>query len=431
VAIRLPILSLNIREQRYSCHGCGNCCRDFTVQLRGDDLRRLGEQGWEARLGEPVTVDFRGTTYLRQREDGSCMFLLDDGRCRIHAEHGFEAKPVACQLFPFHLVPASGGLMMGISFACQSVLESKGAELKSHATDLGRMAGELAELRGMTSGTGGGGPPMLTGRLRASEREASALTGHVDRWLRRADVRLPVRLDGLAWVAQSLASARIEKVREDRFSDLLDVLFGALPAELAHHPVEAPSARQRRMLRQAVFARTEDPKISRVAQDGRWRTILGQLSRSRRFKRGRGPMPRVGIDWPVDVRGEAVEAVARAHEPTEAAAIDDLVTRWLRATVLGGRCWGAGYYGWPAVSGLQAMLLNAASAGWLARLHAAGRGLEAVDLIAARSAIGRIDRTAGRARWLGSRAEMLRLAYLGLSDGLRRLVAAYALVSPA
>ena len=73
-------------EQRYSCHGCGNCCRDFTVQLREDDLRRLREQRWAERLGEPVIVEFRGQAYLRQRDDGACIFWMKDGRCRIHAE---------------------------------------------------------------------------------------------------------------------------------------------------------------------------------------------------------------------------------------------------------------------------------------------------------------------------------------------------------
>src|SRR5436190_10491197 len=96
-SVRLPILTLSLREQHYSCHGCGNCCRDFTVQLREDDLRKLREQNWEQRFGEPVTVTFRGVTYLRQRENGACVFLQDDGKCRIHAEFGFGAKPIACQ----------------------------------------------------------------------------------------------------------------------------------------------------------------------------------------------------------------------------------------------------------------------------------------------------------------------------------------------
>src|SRR4029453_9813761 len=158
MSVRLPILTLAVREQHYSCHGCGNCCRDFTVQLRDEDLAKLKSQDWEQKLGHPVTIRFRGMTYLRQRDDGACVFLMDDGRCRIHAEFCFAAKPIPCQLFPFHLTPnSSGGISMGINFACQSVLENKGAELRSHQSDLRKMAAQLPEVSG-----GSPPPPMLT-----------------------------------------------------------------------------------------------------------------------------------------------------------------------------------------------------------------------------------------------------------------------------
>ena len=84
--------------------------------------------------------------------------------------------------------------------------------------------------------------------------------------------------------------------------------------------------------------------------------------------------------------------------------------------------WGSGYYGWTIIEGLQALVLNAAVVGWLARLHAHGRGRETIDLEAVAAAISRVDRTAGRAAWLGSGAERMRLSYLRIDDGLRRLV---------
>ena len=43
--------------------------------------------------------------FLSHRPDGSCVFLSDQGRCRIHERHGYEAKPLPCRLFPFVLVP--------------------------------------------------------------------------------------------------------------------------------------------------------------------------------------------------------------------------------------------------------------------------------------------------------------------------------------
>ena len=438
--IELPVVSLPVREQAYSCHGCGNCCRDFTVQLRDEDIAKLQQQNWERTLGEAVTVSFRGVTYLRQRENGACVFLMDNGLCRIHAEFGFEAKPIACQLFPFHLTPASAGrgAVMGINYACQSVLENKGTSLRSHVNELRRMSSQLPELNVKAP------LPLLTDRLRMSQRELEVLTSRIDRWLRDDDHALSVRLDGLAWVVSSLAIARLEQVREERFAELIDLLFSVLPQELDHHPIEPATKRQRRLLRQAVFARTEDPKINLIEKQGRLRTTIAQLWRSRRFKSGKGVAPRIGEGWPEHVLLDSAEHIDAAKESDGAGggaaaseraaasltvhAIDDLITRYLRASILGGRCWGPGYYGWPIIGGLQALVLNVACTGWLARLHAAGRNNTAIDIIDVRAALGRIDRTAGRAKWLGSAAERLRLSYLTMNDGLRRLLSDYALL---
>jgi lysine-N-methylase len=420
-AVRLPVLTLAVRQQRYSCHGCGNCCRDFTVQLRDDDILRLREQGWEEKLGEPVTIEFRGTTFLRQRDDGSCIFLLDDGRCRIHGDFGFAEKPLACQLFPFHLVPTDRGVGVGINFACQSVQENRGAELPTHDAELRRFTASLPELHGAA------GPPLLDRARRAEPREPRDLARRIDRWLLAGNEPWPVRIDGLAWVSSSLAAANLEAVRGDRFADLLDVLFGALPEELAFHPIDPATGPQRRMLRQGVFSRTEDPRLAEIGRRGRTRFILGQLRRSRRFRVGRGVAPTIGAGWPESVEMAAVERVGPAGAP-DADSIDDLVTRYLRAVVLGHRAWGNGYYGWSMVDGLAALMINVAAIGWLARLHAAGRSRDAIDLPAVQAALGRVDRTAGRARWLGSAAERLRVAFLHRDEGLRRLLDAYALI---
>ena len=141
--MRLPIYIPKLQGQRYSCHGCGSCCRDFTVQLTERDLQKLHEQGWKERLGQEYVVQFRGHSWLKQTDDGACVFLGDNGLCKVHAEFGLEAKPLACQFFPFMLSPNTRDTHVGISFACGSVLASKGAPLQTHRADV-RRAGGLA-----------------------------------------------------------------------------------------------------------------------------------------------------------------------------------------------------------------------------------------------------------------------------------------------
>lgn len=413
---RIPLSILRLPEQRYGCHGCGDCCRDFTVQLRAADLERLRAQGWESRLGMPVTVRFRGGTFLAQRADGACVFLGEGGRCRIHAELGLEAKPLACQLFPFSLAPDSRRTSVGVNFACASVLASEGPALASHLPEVARLASGVEELAPCRT--------MLAGRLEADPGELDTMSGAIDGWLRDGDRPLAVRLDGLAWLGQQLAGARFAKVRGPRLRELMDTLVRALPDELPLHPTEPATRAQLATFRQAAFFRLEDPKVGDLLRAGRVRSVLGQYLRSRRFGRGSGTVPRMAASWPGSFPFAAVERTLPATQGPDAGAAEELVTRWLRATVLGGRAWGSGYYGFSVIDGMQALALNAACVLWLARLHAAGSGRGAAGLADVRAALGRVDRACGRAPWIGSRAESLRLRFLRIDDGLRRALAA-------
>jgi len=412
MAKRVPLEILDLPEQRYTCHGCGDCCRDFSVQLRDEDLERLEAQGWAKERGESVTVEFRGRRYLRQRPDGGCLFLQDDGLCEIHARYGFHEKPVACRLFPFNLAPDSGGTRAGLNFACQSVRANRGSTLESHRDDLRRALREVPESVVVA-------PPLLAGDLRAEPAEVDALTAGLDRWLGRDEVPLTIRLDGFAWLAQGIGAASFSEVRGERITELVDLLVSALPDELLHLPVDPPGRGQRKQLRQAVFARIEDPRFT----DDESRPTLGakldQWRRSRRFARGRGSIPGLARGWSIP---EDFESVAAMPKVPGSEAVTDLVVRWLRSTVRGGRAWGSGYYGWSIADGVQALALNLACVGWLARAHAAGVGEEVVTLDSVGEALGRIDRASGRAVWLGSMGERLRLRYLATDDGLRRLV---------
>ena len=51
------------------------------MQLTERDLQKLHEQGWKERLGQEYVVKFRGHSWLKQKEDGACVFLGDNGLC--------------------------------------------------------------------------------------------------------------------------------------------------------------------------------------------------------------------------------------------------------------------------------------------------------------------------------------------------------------
>ena len=92
---------------RYTCFGDGLCCTDIhglgpltkreLVQVRKRDPDGAG---WDEAFDDRM---------LRTAPDGGCHFLLDDLRCRIHAEAGPEAKPDGCRRFPLGLVATPQG----------------------------------------------------------------------------------------------------------------------------------------------------------------------------------------------------------------------------------------------------------------------------------------------------------------------------------
>ncbi len=437
--MRLPIYVPKLQGQKYSCHGCGSCCRDFTVQLTDTDLQKLNEQGWKERLGQEYVVQFRGHSWLKQTDDGACVFLGDNGLCKVHAEFGLEAKPLACQFFPFMLSPNVRDTHVGISFACGSVVASKGADLESHRGDVRRMSELLPASAPM--------PVQLQGKLIASESEVATIETALDGWLRKKNISPAVRYQGLAWLITSLLQANLGNVRGEKLRQLANTLSDAVEQELPLLDWPEPSPRAWKLLRQAVFTRIEDPKIGDLLKRGKVASVLGQWARSRKWAVGKGISLKTTGFRSVDFASfeitfgvfdtsttsigdstslsiEAAKNTLTDSQSHDAEAMDDLLQRWIRATILGGRAWGSGLYGLPIDQGLGLIMVNLLTALWLARFHAAGRGAQHVSLLDLQVAVGRVDRTSGRAVWLATAGERLRVKWLSHSDSLRLLARA-------
>jgi lysine-N-methylase len=137
------LFTLPILEQ-WDCHHCTACCRETTIPLSSADVARLHEQGWDRR------PEFQGVATVRRaglgrgdvlahRADGSCVFLTDAGRCRIHEEFGAEAKPRACQLFPLQVVATDRGGAVTVRRSCPSAAADKGRPLEQHLPTLRRL----------------------------------------------------------------------------------------------------------------------------------------------------------------------------------------------------------------------------------------------------------------------------------------------------
>src|SRR5262249_47684963 len=142
----LPIRHLPVL-QNWDCHLCGQCCKEYLVRITDEEKKRIESQGWHKlpefrgvplfkRRGPP----WRRYWQLNHRADGSCVFLLPDGRCDIHARFGFETKPLPCRLYPFVLIPAGNHWRVGVRYACPSATGNLGRAIENHNPSLREFA---------------------------------------------------------------------------------------------------------------------------------------------------------------------------------------------------------------------------------------------------------------------------------------------------
>lgn len=122
----------------HHCVGCGQSCYGHLIgPLPRSEVQRI-EKAWPTLVEAAPRLEGRKPfltseglegIYLNM-EDGKCVFLDSDNLCAIHKHVGMDAKPAACQTFPFSRVLTEEGLRFGLNVAC---LKNRFADNPSHA----------------------------------------------------------------------------------------------------------------------------------------------------------------------------------------------------------------------------------------------------------------------------------------------------------
>jgi uncharacterized protein len=83
------------RRLALDCGACGACCRDNHVVIGRADVERWCVHGRADWSGRAYLRTSKGTRLLRLTNQGRCIHLKRDGRCRIYA-----LRPDNCRAFP-------------------------------------------------------------------------------------------------------------------------------------------------------------------------------------------------------------------------------------------------------------------------------------------------------------------------------------------
>jgi lysine-N-methylase len=412
--------------QNWDCHTCGDCCRSYAVPVTAEERRRIEAQGWEQYPEFAQVLYFTqrgGQFYLNHRDDGSCVFLGPDQLCRIHAKFGAAAKPLACRIYPFLLVPAGDHWNVGLRLACPSAAQNQGRPLTEQLAEAREYATFFEATA--TPGTLTAPPPPLQGTQRLSWSDLGRLATAMSRLLAHETDPFERRWRKILFVVDLLKKATFDgggdpkkAVTGGRLSELLHVLSQAAADEvpLQAEDIPPPGWVGRTVFRQlaAVYARKDHGTEKGLAQRGPIRRLLAAW----RFASGRGTVPQVHAALPPRVPFAAGEV---PFGPLSRAATE-LLARWHRVKVESLQFCGAPNFGLAVWEGLESLAVTFPAAMWLARVLVAGGRTpdEAVT-----QAVRMADDNFGFNPLLGSLRQKFALRMLAQRGELPKLIAWY------
>jgi lysine-N-methylase len=421
----MPVRALPV-VQNWDCAGCSACCRQYSVRVEADERARIEAQGWESEPdfeGLPLFVPEGSTEWrLNTRDDGACVFLGPDNRCRIHAKFGSAAKPLACRIYPFMLVPAGDHWRLGLRLSCPAAAESAGRPLADHLAEVREYA-EALEAGNGSLAVNAAPTPLQAGQvvpwsdlLRISTAISKLLGDTSAPPERRWRVVLAVVATCRAAVFDG-GGDPTKAVTGGRLSEFLHVIGSAMAEEVpqAAEDVPPPSWSGRSVFRPmvALYARKDHGPEKGVA-------LRGPVSRvwaAMKFARGKGRIPKVHALIP-DVTFAAGEQPAGPLTPES----DALLTRYYRLKVESLQFCGPTNFDLPVWDGLESLALTFPAVMWVGRVLAAG-GRPRDDAL--RQAVRVVDDNFGFNKLLGQSRQKSAVRLLAKNGELPKLVAWY------
>ena len=418
-------LSLPV-EQNWSCHACGGCCRQHDIIMTDEERQRIVEQNWTEADGIPtrfseVQRKHRGRAWhrMRQRDDGSCVFLAEDGKCRIHGKFGEEAKPLACRVYPYVFHPAGGRMAVSLRFSCPSVVRNLGRGVETQRSEIRRIAGAV-----VPSGATDLPPADLTKGRPLRWATLRTIVEAIEEEIADASEPLGVRLLRVATWLPVLPSRPIEDASDADLTEFLALIRQMAATEVTRDADTWPSPGRTAMTQFRLLA----GQYARLETGGSDRSLgsrIGLLKLALRLTGGRGSVPAVRSEFGA-VSFETLDAPL-AEIPD---GVDAILERLLLVKVGGLHFCGRGYYGHPLVEGFAALLLLVASIHYLARWNAATEG-EPLDADHYVTAITSADHHHGFSPVLDQRNARQRVRFFLTSGELRPLLRRFACDRPA
>jgi lysine-N-methylase len=430
--LELPVL------QNWSCHNCGGCCREHLIEITAEEKQRIEKQGWQQKdfnVDGPLIQSLGKKSFrLAHQPDGACVFLNNDGLCRIHAEFGEAAKPLACRVYPYAYHPSgSSKIAVSLRFSCPSVVQNAGQPVVDQQSELSKVAREIVKGKRRDHD-----PPLIHRQPPHGAQQTGWPDFHrfltaLDAALADESVQLKVRLLRiLAWL-QLVERSQFETITGSKLDEFLQLITSA--SVKAQPDNDLPERRPNRMgrilfrLLAGQLARHDTAADARQGLSIRWQLLATAL----KLSTGIGTVPveptseSVRTAFPVAAEQRHPVRFADLERPFDCSTeqIDQLLTRYFRVKVQGIHFCGPAHYDTPLVDGFRSLALMYPTTLWLARIRAAQSGGDRVSLTDVQAALATADHNFGYSPALGMASAQKRVTLLSNLDQLTALIAWY------
>ncbi len=427
--LQLPVI------QNWSCHNCGGCCREHLIEITADEKKRIDRQNWTAADGIPadqplVEKTGDGGYRLAHQADGACVFLNENGLCRIHAKFGEPAKPLACRVYPYAYHPAGHSATVSLRFSCPSVVQNLGQRVVEQADQLQSVAKEVIPARHQAAS-----PPMIHGTQQLDWKDFNRFLTAFDEAFTDDSVNFATQLMRvLSWL-ELVEQCQFETIRGNKLQDYLNLVTQAAAKAQpdSELPVLKPNRTGRTMFRQLVaqLLRHDTEATAQAGLKERLRLLMHGV----RMTFGWGRVP--PLPDPI-----SVTRVFGPHNPTSlqpsfadvepafngrTPEIDRLMSRYFRVKIQGMHFCGPANYDLSLVDGFRSLALMYPATLWVARVRAIGHGRNHLELADAQAALATVDHNYGYSPALGMAASLNRLRILGKLQQVTRLCGWYSL----
>jgi len=430
--VLLPVL------QNWSCHNCGGCCREHQIAITADEKRRIEKQAWKAADGiptdRPLIVPLGHGWRLNHQPDGACVFLNEQGLCRIHAKFGEPAKPLACQVYPYAIHPAGQSVTTSLRFSCPSVVQNLGPPVTLQRAFIEHLADQIVPAEYQSPAA----PELFVGQ-KLEWPDFVRIQAFLERGLADPKVGFATRLMRvLSWL-DLLEQANGESLRGSKLGDLLTVLHEASVRAQPDDelPVIEPTKLGRLMFRQMVaqLLRHDTDATARQGLSERLRLFGEGLQ----YTIGKGTVP--PLSDPVSVRVAFPESGALESRPRNRprfselessfngrnSEFDELFARYFRVKVQGIHFCGRAFYDMAVIDGFRSLALMYPAVLWVARRRAAQAECNVLRLRDVQASLAILDHNFGYSPAFGLRSSRHRISQLAKLQQISALCGWYSL----